>query len=136
MFRVTRPHLNLLVKTRTFFRFPGKKYNLMHFERQNYLSKCIKLYFFPDFFFSKNMCAYPTLSFQTHYPKHTYFLFSLIMGANLTGKPNTTSNTNHYTHLINKTLHLYKSCMLRSSCTISKSDQSMHSLYFANVFKI
>ena len=25
-----------------------------------------------------NVCAYPTLYFQTCYPKHTYFLFGLI----------------------------------------------------------
>ena len=35
VFRVTRPYLNLLVKPRTFFRFSGKIYNFMHFERQN-----------------------------------------------------------------------------------------------------
>ena len=25
------------------------------------------------------MCSYPTLNFQTHYLKHTYFLFGLII---------------------------------------------------------
>ena len=29
------PYLNLLVKPRMFFRFSGKKYNFMHFERRN-----------------------------------------------------------------------------------------------------
>ena len=40
----------------------------MHIERQNFLSKCAKLYFF-----RKYMCAYPTKNFPTRYPKHTYF---------------------------------------------------------------
>ena len=35
VFRVTRPYLNLLVKPRIFFRFSGKIYNFMHFERQH-----------------------------------------------------------------------------------------------------
>ena len=44
--RVTRPYLNLLVKPSISFRF-SDKYNFMHFERQNCLSKCIKkLYIF------------------------------------------------------------------------------------------
>ena len=34
-FRVTRPYLNLLVNPRIFFRFSGKKYNFMHFDRRN-----------------------------------------------------------------------------------------------------
>ena len=33
VFRVTGPYLNLPVKPRIFFRFYGKKYNFMHFER-------------------------------------------------------------------------------------------------------
>ena len=35
VFRVAPPYLNLLVKPRIFFRFSGKKYNFMHFERRN-----------------------------------------------------------------------------------------------------
>ena len=33
VFRLTQLCLNLLVKPRIFFRFSGKKYNFMHFER-------------------------------------------------------------------------------------------------------
>ena len=33
VFRVTRPYLHLLVKPRSFYRFSGKKYNFMYFER-------------------------------------------------------------------------------------------------------
>ena len=62
MFRVTGPYLNFVVKPRIFFRYSGKKYNFMHFERRNKitffskcLSKCIKLYFF-----QKKICV-PTL---------------------------------------------------------------------------
>ena len=46
VFRVTWPYLNFLVKPRTFSRFSGKKYNYIHFERQNAFQKFIKLYFF------------------------------------------------------------------------------------------
>ena len=46
MFMITRPYLNLLVKTR-FFRFSEKKkYNFMHFERHFEMHKII-------FFFRK-----------------------------------------------------------------------------------
>ena len=33
--RVTRPYLNILVKPRIYSGFGGKKYNFMHFERQD-----------------------------------------------------------------------------------------------------
>ena len=46
MFRATQPYLNLLVKPRIFFRFSGKKYNLMHFERRNDFQN-VETIFFP-----------------------------------------------------------------------------------------
>ena len=75
VFRVTGPYLNLLVKPRIVFRFSGKTIILcilkgempfkMHKIKKNPEKKIIK----------KNMCAYPTLNFQTCYQKHINLFF-------------------------------------------------------------
>ena len=67
VFRVTQPYLNLLVK----FRFSGKKIILctLRGEMPFKMHKIV--------FFSRKKNAYPTLNFQTRYPKHTSFLLAL-----------------------------------------------------------
>ena len=68
-----------------FFKFSGKKYNFIHFERQNIISCILKgeLPFKMQeiiFFIQEKKCL-PTLprfkNFQYRSPKHTHFLFGL-----------------------------------------------------------
>ena len=68
-------NLNLLVKPRIFFRFSGKNIILCILKGE----MPFKVHKITLFFFQKkklkNMCAYPTLNCQTHYPKHTNFFY-------------------------------------------------------------
>ena len=59
VFSVTRSYLNLLVKPRIFFRFSGKIYNFMHFERQNAFQN-VENYIFFSKKIIKNVCAFLT----------------------------------------------------------------------------
>ena len=73
VFRVTRPYLNLLVKSRIFFRFSGK-YIILCILKGRCLSKCIKLYF-P----LKKCTCRPYLKFSDPLPKthfYPHYLFN------------------------------------------------------------
>ena len=76
VFRVTRPHLNLLVKPSIFFRFSGKSIilcilkSILPFKRHEIIYFSIKK-------INKKPVCLPTKNFQTCYPKHAYFLFGL-----------------------------------------------------------
>ena len=74
LFRVTPPYLNLVVKPRIFQVFRKKNIIFLCILKGQMSFKMDKIiYFSRKKIIKKNMCAYPTINFQTRYPKHTYF---------------------------------------------------------------